>query len=205
MYSSAYEGMINGEAIVAQARQGAVFLDGQVWRAQERYFLAQTAVAGIFVLLMVFGFFYLLSNSNHAFVIGSYGSEGGPLDDAALAGWRAFDFVAGGLFAVAMLVVLVRTAAASANAGEQVLVLLPDGFVLGTGKTPKTYPFAAYRAASASSTRGTVSLALMPAAGGRAVRVPLDGRFGKAKPIAQAILVAHRQFVSRYQPPQPIR
>src|SRR5260370_18763925 len=95
MYSSAYEGMINGEAIVAQARQGAVFLDGQVWRAQERYFLAQTAIAGVFVLLMVFGFFYLLSNSNHAFVIGSYGSSDQPLDDAALAGWRIFDFVAG--------------------------------------------------------------------------------------------------------------
>jgi hypothetical protein len=197
--------MLNGEAVVVQARRGAVFAGGQVWHAQERYFLVQTAIAGVFVLLMIFGFFYLLSNSNQAFTIGGYGSAGGPLDSTALAGWRTFDFVAGGLFAAAMLVLLVRSAAASANAGDQVLVLLPDGLVLGTGKTPKTYPFAAFRAVSLSSTRGTVSLSLTPAAGGRAVRVPLDGRFGKAKPIAQAILVAHRQFVSGYQPSQPIR
>ena len=195
--------MLNGEAIVAQARQGVTYPGWQVWRASERYFLGQALIAVILLILIGIGILYLVSNGNVALLPG-YGSSDTPLDANALSTWRAIDFGVGGLFAAVMAVLLVRAAAASANAAEQVLVLLPEGFVLGTSKTPKAYHFGSFRAVSLSNNRGAISLNLTPAAGGQKVRVSLDGRFGKSKPIAQAILVAHGQFVSRYQPvPQP--
>jgi hypothetical protein len=188
--------MMNGEAIAAQVQQGAFPAHWQVWHARASHFIRLAILSAIILIGAAIGIMYLLNNPNQAFTIGAVGSpDTGSLDPSAFSNWRVADFVILGFFLLFCAGYLVFLLAQSVQAKEQVLVLFPEGFVLKTGQT-RAFAFANIRSISASSYRGVVNLRIV-ASDGRKFSVRIDGRFGKAKPLAQRILAARNQFPAR--------
>jgi hypothetical protein len=189
--------VLDGNTVLAYAQQGSVPPNWSVWRAKLSYFIVQS-VAGVLIFALGFGaIVYFLGDPNHAFVLGSYGSpDSGTLNQGAFNAWRIADFTGAGALALLGAILAIRRAAELPSAGEQMLVLLPEGIVMSTSQVPRTFAFAALRALNVSSYRGTYTLTLKPASGGKSVRIMLDGRFGKSKPIASAILGAHQRFLA---------
>jgi hypothetical protein len=196
--------MLDGNTVLGYAQQGSVPPTWHVWRARRSYFWVQAVGGALIFALGLGGILYFLGDPNHAIVLGSYGSpDTGTLDPTAFTAWRIADFVVAGLLVLGGGFLAVRRASELPSAAQQMLVLLPEGIVVSTGASPQSYAFASLRSLSASSYRGTYTVTLKPANGGKTARLVLNGRFGKSKPIATAILAAHRQFLAAqgaYQP-----
>jgi hypothetical protein len=190
--------MIDGNAVVAQARQGNVPPSWQVLRAKASFFYQQAGVGGLLLVVGAGGFLYLMSNPNMAIEPG----VGSGTDTASGIGlWRNIDFAILAVFALVGIYVLVKSLADSANASQQLLVLMPEGFVISTNKM-QTYEYSTIRNIAITLNRGTASIKLTPVSGASAIRVQLDGRFGTTKQIAQNILTARQRFAAAPVAPQ---
>ena len=153
----------------------------------------------LILALGVVGAVYLLAHPLTAFVPG-FGSGSQPLDPGPFMVARTVDFVVILLFVVAGIVAAVNAVRNRTRAHEQVLVLMPGGFVLST-KSSVAYLFAAMRELSASSYRGTITFTITDAATRQRERVRLDGRFGNARQIAALVWPSGPTIV----PPWPAR
>ena len=194
---------MNAESIATMARQGQNPPAWRVFRARSGFFRNQILL-GVFILALgVVGAVYLLANPLTAFVPG-FGSGSQPLDPGPFMVARTVDFVVILLFVVAGIVAAVNAVRNLTRAHEQVLVLMPEGFVLST-KSSVAYLFAAMRELSASSYRGTITFTITDAATRQRQRVRLDGRFGNARQIAALVLAQrtdYRAALARARPPE---
>jgi len=194
--------MIDGNAIVAQTRQGSVQPTWQVLRGQSSYFYRQAGLGAVVLALGAAGIVYLLANPD---TIYGYGlSDNVSISSGEFSFWRSADFVVVGLFALLGIATLIWRLAQSTNASQQLLVLMPEGFVMSTNKT-QTYAFANLRSISVTVRNGTYYLNLLPASGASSVRLQIDGRFGNPKQVTQQIVAARDRFaaakVGAQQPP----
>ncbi|HEV8190016.1 MAG TPA: hypothetical protein VGP82_00800 [Ktedonobacterales bacterium] len=187
--------MINGEAIVAQVQHGTWPQNWQVLRAKPSHFIRLAIFVAIFFVAAAGGLIFLLGHPSDALTLGAAGSsDGGALDPAAFSLWRTVDFTMLGLVLAGLTVALVRTLVQAAQAHEQLLVLLPEGFVLKTGRA-QAFDFGSMQTLSAVSTNGVVALRMV-ALDGQQSTVQLDTRFGSSTQLAKRILTARNQFVA---------
>lgn len=194
--------MVNGEAIVAQVRQGAWPQHWQVFRARTSYFLRQVFFMALLLVIAVVGIVYLLGHPNEVFTIDYVGSSDGTIDPGAFSIWRVVDFALLALFLVGFAAYAVLMLVQLTGASEQVLVLFPEGFVVKNGPT-RAFAFAQIRTISATRYRGVLNIRVV-AVDGRSFRVRLDGRFGSTKQLGQRILTARSQFAAAApRPPVP--
>jgi hypothetical protein len=125
---------LDAHTVVAAARQDAPPANWQVWRARRGFFVRQAILGATFVVLGAAGVVYLLANPTTAFVLGTYGSDqGGTLDPGTFQLVRVGDFVVVVALGVLGAYTLIRRAYEATAAAKQVLVLLPEGLVVGAG------------------------------------------------------------------------
>lgn len=192
--------MIDGNVVVAQAQQGSVPPVWQVLRAKTSFFYQHAALGMLGLLIGAGVFLYLVLNPNTAFERGS--------DTTTASGislWRNIDFVVLSVIALVSIYVLLKNLAESANADQQVLVIMPEGFVISTDKI-QTYAFSnIHHIAITLNSRGAATIKLTPLSGSLVIHVHLDKRFGDTEQIAQNILAAREHFtaaqVAAQQPP----
>ncbi|HZS77776.1 MAG TPA: hypothetical protein VFA41_14275 [Ktedonobacteraceae bacterium] len=187
--------MIDGPMVVAQAQHGQVPPYWQVFRGKRSHFYNQ-AIAGLIVLLIAAGLaFYLYANPNIAIVPGY--SSGGDLAPDSFNLYRMGDYVFVAVLAALGIFYLIKSLVESDRATSQMLVLMPQGFVIHK-KTSEAYVFSAYSSIKAVNNRGSINLQLYPVNSKKATRVTLDGRFGNPRQLAQLII---QRFQASKQPP----
>jgi hypothetical protein len=195
---------MNADNIVTMVQHGQNPPSWQVYRARSAYFRDQILL-GVFILAIVAaGAIYLLANPLIAFVPG-YDTGSETLDPGSFMTARTIDFVVIGLLLVVGLVYAVNAVRNLSRVQDQVLVLMPDGFLLGTN-TPVVYPFATMQALTARSYRGTITLTITKSATRSIQRVRLDGRFGNARQLAGQIMSLRNAYLRAQvgaQPPRP--
>lgn len=186
--------MIDGQAIVQQALQGYAPPAWQVLRARPSHFWGRI-IGGIFLTLLVLGFIgYLIVDPGFAI-----GLRGAVNVEGLHQFWRTVDFIAGGVFTVAFIGYIVFGVRDLITMDHQVLVLMPEGFVMQKGTTTKTLSTVAYEAVSGARMqidRGTVNLIMPRASRQGAVKLEIDSRFGKPKPLAQQIIQAQMAYAA---------
>lgn len=191
---------LNADAVLTAVQQGHAPAHWQVLRARVGYHVRQI-LGGVFLLLLGFvGVLILLANPDSAYLPGSGGNN--VLDPGPFAAARTFDFV---VLAIVLLVSLGLSAFAAsqlATVRDQMLVLMPEGFVIYARK-PMAYDFAGIQAMTARNNRGTITFNVTPVGGGRSQTFRLDGRFGNAKEIATRILSARGDWQRMHPAPTP--
>lgn len=186
-------------------RQGYTPGNWRVFHGRVAYHVRQI-IGGVVILALGFiGVMYLLLNPHIAVVPGA-GSGSTPLDEGPFTVARTVDFVVLAVFLLLGLGVSALSASRLTTARDQALVLMPEGFVLSV-KNPVAYAYANMQAIAARNNNGTITFSITPIGGGRNQVFRLDGRFGKPKPIATAILAARAEWQrangSPQQPPLP--
>jgi hypothetical protein len=195
---------MNAETIAIMARQGQNPPAWQVYRARPAFFRNQILLGVLILALGAVGAIYLLANPLIAFVPG-FGSGSQSLDPGPFMIARTVDFVVIALLLLIGVVSGVNAVRNLTQAHDQVLVLMPEGFVLCT-KSATAYPYATMRGLNAASYRGTITLTIADAATQQRQRVRLDGRFGNARQLAGRIMAQRTDYLAaraRAQPPSP--
>ena len=184
--------LFSADAVITAVQQGHAPTQWQVFRARVGYHVQQI-LGGVFFLLLGFvGVLYLLVNP-HVAIVPGYGSSDTPLDSGPFAAARTFDFV---VLAIVLLVSLGLSAFAAsqlATVRNQMLVLMPEGFVINARK-PMAYAFSGMQAMTARNNRGTITFNVTPVGGGRGQTFRLDSRFGNAKQIATQMLAVRGEW-----------
>lgn len=189
--------MLAGETVVAQVDHGAAPPNWQITRGRPAFHLQQIILGVVVVAIGVVGAVFLLANPDQAF---SYGA-GGEASMSVINGWRTVDFVVLAIFALAGAYLIVQHTGSYASAKSDLLVMVPEGFVIRTGRRIQTYDFATLTSLRATLSRGTLIVNATQASGAK-LRSSIDGRFGKVKPIGQAILAAYSQYRAATVRPQ---
>jgi len=190
---------MNAESIATMARQGQHPPNWQVHRARSGYFVQQIILALVLLALGVGGTLYLLANPFTAFVPGYGGSE--TLDPGSFAIARTVDFGVIVIFVAVGLWIGGTSLAHLSRARDEVLVLMPQGFVIDT-KTPVAYSYGAMRGMSARNYRGVVTFTITDPTG-RRQRLRLDGRFGNASQLAGQVLTMRNTYLRTQAGAQP--
>ena len=186
--------MLNANAVLEQVRSGMAPNTWQVLRANRSYFVQQVVIGVVLVIAAIAGAVYLLATGT---VVG-YGLNDQTANNVLLV-WLVIDMVVLLAVVIVGIVMAVRHLAQMGSASEQLLVLTPEGFVrrLGPGNNQTTtYDFSAIAGMKLTVQNGAVSLLIQRRADGKQLRVQLDGRFGKPKPIAQQITGAYASSVA---------
>jgi hypothetical protein len=183
---------LNADAVMQAVRQGYVPDSWRVYRGRVGWLVRQMLGGVLMLLLSFIGVMYLLLNPYTAVVPGTPGDHT-TIETGQIAMWRGIDFVVLGFILLIGFVLSVGSASQLPNIREQVLVLMPDGFVL-TLKKPTAYAYGAMQALSAQNRRGVIQFNITPGGNARRRLVALDGRFGNAKQIATQILMARNEW-----------
>ena len=176
--------MVNIDMIVAQARNNQVPPTWQVYHGRSSFYVRQIAIGAFLLVVAAAGTIYLISNPFTAIVPGY--ASGDNIDPQTFTLYRSFDFIMVGLFALAGIVAVIRYLLELGRAYQQVLVLMPEGFVLSTGKTI-TYAYGTIREMKFVRSRYANSLKIYPWNAQKPVSVRLDGRFGNPKQLVSII------------------
>jgi len=190
---------MNAESIATMARQGQNPPNWQVYRARSGYFVQQIVLGLVLFALGVAGTVFLLANPFTAFGPGYGGSE--TVDPSTFMIFRTVDFAIIVLFLLVGQWVGGTSMVHLSRLRDEVVVLMPQGFVIGT-KTPVAYHYAAIRSLSARNYRGVVTFTITdPTA--RRQRLRLDGRFGNAGQLAGQILTMRNTYLRAQTGSQP--
>lgn len=176
--------MIDAGMVLRMVRSGQVPPQWQVVRAKRGFFLMQSFLGVLLVILGVGGAVALLASGT---VIGYGLSDTSP--DGVVTFWFVVDMLVLAACVIGGIVLAIQQLLRLGTVDEQVLVLMPDGFVMRRGSAPKdtlAYSYDSIRAVDRVVRNGTNYLVMQPVQG-RAVRLTLDGRFGPPKRIAQQI------------------
>lgn len=186
--------MVNANAVLEQARMGTAPADWQVLRANRSFFVQQTIVGVVLAIAAIAAAIYLLATGT---VVGYGVNDQTP--DSVLSVWLIIDMIVLLVIVVIGGVMAIGHVRQMGAAGEQLLVLTPEGFVryMGAGeKRTTTYDFSAIAGMKMSVQSGTVYLLVQRRADGKQLKVPFDGRFGKPKQIVQQITGAFASYAS---------
>src|SRR5258708_18723233 len=127
--------MLSKEEILAYVQQGQALPEWNVLRPKVAYLTRQALIYGGLAVLIVILIVVFLNQDY------SFGYWVGTPDDSTLQTWRYIDLIILGLLFVASLFVSLRNVLDLSTVQTQVLVLMPDGFLL---KKRKTEQFIAY-------------------------------------------------------------
>lgn len=185
--------MIDANAVVQQVKAGAAPASWQVIPARGSFFLL-SALGGIVVAVAAAGAEIYLRASNSVYGIGipPDASEG------VLNFWGAVDLIFFAAVAIGGVVFAIMRALAIGSADEQMLVLLPEGFVKRTGTSEKdtlAVNYANLTTATPTVRNGSHYLSVQTKAGKR-VSIEFDGRFGNAKALVRQISGQHAHYVT---------
>lgn len=193
--------MIDWNRVIEHVRAGTAPAAWQVVRAKKSYFIWVAIGALVVAIGAIAGEAYLLSSNT---IVG-YALPADPTPQVYNL-WHTLDLVAAIAIALACIVAAVRGIQQTGTLNEQMLILLPEGFVMRRGTKPKdtqAFNYPTIRTIKRQVRNSTTTLVL-EMADGRAARVVLDGRFGKVKAIAQQIQNAHAQYVAALARPRPM-
>ena len=184
--------MIDGQAILQQALSGMAPATWQVLPARRSHFVGQIAggIVGALALLAAIGYLVL----NPDFAVGLQGSTNSP---GVFSFWRILDFVVLGALILAALAYAVVSARDMGTMNQQALVLMPEGFVMQKGASPKTLSTIAYEAIGTSRmsiSSGNIYLLMSRANSQGTLKLQIDSRFGPAKQLTQRIVEAQLTY-----------
>jgi hypothetical protein len=185
--------MINADMIVAQARNNQVPPTWQVYHGRSSFYVRQIVIGAFLLALAAAGAIYLVSHPFIAIVPG-YVSDNN-VDPQTFTLDRAFDFVMVGLFALVGIGAVIRYLLELGRAYQHVLILMPEGFVLSTGKTV-AYAYGTIKEMKLVRSRYASSLKLYTWNAQKPVRVRLDGRFGNPKQLTATIYAMWKNSVT---------
>ena len=185
--------MVNIDMIVAQARNNQVPPTWQVYHGRSSFYVRQIVIGAIVLAFAAAGAIYLVSHPFIAIVPG-YTSDNN-VDPQMFTLDRAFDFIMVGLFALVGIAAVIRYLPEPGRAYQYVLVLMPEGFVLNTGKTA-AYAYGTIREMKLVRSRYTSSLKIYPWNTQKPVSVRLDGRFGNPKQLNSTIYTMWKNCVT---------
>lgn len=186
--------MLDGNAIMQQALYGGAPPTWTVIPARRSHFLQTIAGAIVGAVLGVGGIVYLVLNPD--FVIGLRGAVE---ISSTFQFWRILDYAVCGLIIIGCIVYAISTARNMGSVAQQMLILMPEGFVMQRGDSAKTLSAISYAAIGQpriTVSNGTVYLVMQRAQSANAMRLELDNRFGPAKQIAQRIIDAQATYVA---------
>ncbi|HEX6800677.1 MAG TPA: hypothetical protein VF116_23395 [Ktedonobacterales bacterium] len=185
--------MMDSNAIIGQVQSGAAPANWQVLRARRGFFV-QGAIGGI--VLAVFA----AAAAVYLFATGTVVGYG--LNDQTPNGVLTFWFIADMVVLAAIVVIgivfCINRLVTLGSTESQLLVLMPQGFVMRLGSSAKATRRVSYQQIATmvpTVRRGNVSL-VMQTRDGRKVTLPLDGRFGKPRPLAQQIQGMHAAYMA---------
>lgn len=184
--------MMEGQAVLAQACQGRAAPDWQVLPARPGRFVRNIAMFGVAAVVLVVLLILLAANPNEAVTPGSSIDS-----DSVLTFWRTVDFIVGAALVLACVGGTILAARDFDSRHSQMLVLMPDGFVMQTSADPRSMRAVGYAAISGvnvSVMRGEYTLTMPRTDGHGFTRIRLDDRFGAPKQIVQRITTAQAQF-----------
>src|SRR5712691_9931535 len=192
--------MINTNFVLMQARNNLVPPTWQVYRGRPSFFLRQVALGGLLLVLATALAVYLVT---HPFTAVTVGYVGGDLDPQTFSFTRMADIVALGIFAIISLGAAVWYSLELSRVHHHVLVLLPEGFAMGTSKAA-SYTYGAIREMKIVNYRGTSSLKIYAGNAQKSIYVRFDGRFGNPRQVTRTIYAMWKNYAfarSAMQPP----
>lgn len=186
--------MLSKEEILMYVQQGQAQPDWQVLRPSKSYLTKQVLGYAIAAIIFVGIGVYFMGQDSLVIVP----KFSGDLDPGAFQTWRIIDIIV-------LILAILGFAGAAINymlelntAQNQMLVLMPEGFLL---KKRSTEQFVAYANVSSLSPRigsgGEATLNIKFAASTTLHQVKLDGRYGKPKELAPQIVAAQRQYAAK--------
>lgn len=185
--------MVNIDMIVAQARNNQVPPTWQVYHGRSSFYVRQIVIGAVLLAFAAGGTIYLVAHPYIAIVPG-YTSDN-PLDPQMFTFNRGLDFAIAGLVALAGIVAVIRYLLELGRVNEYVLVLMPEGFVLSTGKTI-AYAYGTIREMKIVRSRYANSLKISTWNAQKPVSVRLDGRFGNPKQLISTIYTMWKNRVT---------
>jgi len=187
--------MMDAEAVVQRVKAGAAPADWQVMRAKSSFFV-WSAIGGIvftFLAVVAAGYLFLTDT-----IVGIGVNDQTP-DNVAFF-WFIVDMVVLVAVAIGGIVFAILRARDLGSVNEQMLVLMPEGFVKRVGAGPKGTFSAAYAtiARLTPAVRNSTQYLDAMTSDGKRASVELDGRFGNAKQVARQIAGQHAHYVATH-------
>jgi hypothetical protein len=156
-----------------------------VLRAKRSFFVQATIVGALLTVGAIAVAVYLFTSGS----VFGYGLNDQTPSNVLLI-WLIIDLVVLIGVAIAGIVIAIRHLLQLGTAGDQMLILMPTGFVKRQGTADNQTTAVEYQQVAAMRTsieRGGVYLLIQPRGGAKVAKVELDSRFGKPKAIAQHI------------------
>ena len=186
--------MIDANAVVQQARYGTAPATWQVLRANRSFFVVGVFGYLFLIVAAIAGAAYLLLTGT---IVG-IGVDNPNVSDGWLLLWLVIDMVVLAVLALVGVGMTISRLRGMGTLDDQMLVLMPEGFVMRLGPSEKQTTTVSYQnVATITPTidSGTYYLKLqMP--DGSQTKVEVDGRFGKPKQISEQIQGMHAHFVT---------
>lgn len=184
--------MLSKEEILMYVQQGQAPAGWQVLRAKISYLLKQIATYAVLALVFIGFGIYILSNTD--FVFGPIGL----IDiNGSFQTWRYIDEAVVAIALLLFLWMVVKNLMDLMSAQNQVLVLLPEGFLLKKRNTEQCVDYAGVAGISTHAGRyGDVTVHIKAKDGNALYKVQLDGRYGNAKMLAAQMMNAQRQYAA---------
>jgi hypothetical protein len=186
--------VMDGEMVLERVRQGHAVPEWQVLPVRASHFIKSMALYGVGVIVLAALLIVLATHPDYAVTPGS------SIDSASVLGfWRTIDFIVGAIFVLAAVGATLLAVRDYTARHSQLLVLMPEGFVIQTGanaRTRRTVSYAAFSGINVTVNRGEYYLRIPRLDGRGSIRIQLDGRFGPPKEIVQRITNAHASFAA---------
>ncbi len=185
--------MIDANAVVQQVKAGAAPASWQVFSARGSYFLWNALGGAALAIGAVAAPIYLFLSGT---IVGIGANDQTP-DNVAFF-WFIVDMLVLAALFIGGIVFAIRRALAISSASEQMLVLLPEGFVKRTGTSAKdtlAVNYANLTTVTPTVRNGSHYLSVQTKAGKR-VSIEIDARFGNAKTLVRQIAGQHAHYVT---------
>jgi hypothetical protein len=189
--------MIDSSAVLQQASTGMAPPTWEVLRARRSFFIS-SAIGGVFITVAAIGVaIYLILSGT---IIGIGVNDQTPNNVAFF--WFIVDMVALAAFGIGGVVFAIVRLRGLGSLTEQMLILMPEGFVMRRGSAAKdttTVNYQRVATVTPSVQSGTVYLVMQLAGSGQRTKVELDSRFGPPKKLAEQIAGMHAHYVTTQQ------
>lgn len=183
--------MPSKEEILMYVQQGQVLSGWQVLRPKKSYLFRQIAIYGLLAIACLAFGGYVISDSTFAF---------GPIGLADIGSYQTWHLIDEAFLAILFVIfawVTIRNLIDLASVQNQVLVLLPEGFLLKKRNTEQCVDYAGVAGASARVGRyGDVTVNIKAQGSNVVYKVQFDGRYGNARALASQIVNAQRQYAA---------
>jgi hypothetical protein len=186
--------VIDANATIQQASSGMAPPSWQVLRARPSFFMWSAIGGVVFALAAIAAAIYLFTSGT---IVGIGVSDQTPDNVATF--WFIVDMIVLAACAFGGVVMTIHYARLMGSAADQMLILMPEGFVLRRGPAEKdvtTVNFERVATMTPAVRNGAVLLDMRIAGSGKRAQVSLDNRFGSAKKLTNEIAGMHAHYVT---------